>query len=75
MENETRIRTATQTRAKIGKGIIYFLLAVWAIMVLFPFYWMILSSVKTYSSYNSENVPKLCVFLSNLISACFWADA
>ena len=57
MENETRIRTAAQTRAKIGKGIIYFLLAVWAIMVLFPFYWMILSSVKSYSAYNSEYVP------------------
>ncbi len=57
MENDTRIRSASQTRAKIGKGVVYFLLAVWAILVLFPFYWMILSSVKSYSAYNSEYVP------------------
>ncbi len=57
MENDTRIRSASQTRAKIGRGIVYFLLAVWAILVLFPFYWMILSSVKSYSAYNSEYVP------------------
>ena len=57
MENETRIRSAAQTRAKIGKAVIYVLLAFWALMVLFPFYWMILSSVKSYSAYNSEYVP------------------
>ena len=27
-------------------------------MVLFPFYWMILSSVKSYSAYSSEYIPK-----------------
>ncbi len=37
--------------------VIYTLLIFWAIMVLFPFYWMILTSVKSYSSYNSEYVP------------------
>ena len=34
--------------------ITYVLLSLWALMVLFPFYWMILTSVKSYSSYNSE---------------------
>ena len=57
MDNELRIRSGARLRAKIGKGIVYFLLAVWAVMVLFPFYWMILSSVKSYSAYNSEYVP------------------
>ncbi len=57
MEKTKRIRTPDEIRAAIGKGIIYFFLAVWAIMVLFPFYWMILSSVKSYSAYNSEYVP------------------
>ncbi len=57
MDNENRIRSGAQVRAKIGKGVVYFLLALWAIMVLFPFYWMILSSVKSYSAYNSEYVP------------------
>ena len=28
-------------------------------MVLFPFYWMILSSIKTFDSYNSESIPLL----------------
>lgn len=37
----------------------YILLAVWALAVLFPFYWMLLSSVKSYGAYNSEYVPKL----------------
>jgi multiple sugar transport system permease protein len=37
----------------------YVLLTVWALIVLFPFYWMILTSVKSYSSYNAEYVPQL----------------
>ncbi len=40
------------------KIVVYFLLILWAILVLFPFYWMILTSVKSYSSYNSEYIPK-----------------
>lgn len=42
----------------IVSGITYFLLGIWALIVLFPFYWMILTSVKSYSSYNSEYIPK-----------------
>ena len=41
------------------KIITYILLTFWALIVLFPFYWMILTSVKSYSSYNSEYIPKL----------------
>ena len=37
---------------------IYIMLALCAVMVLFPFYWMILTSFKSYSSYNSEYIPK-----------------
>ena len=36
----------------------YFFLAVWAVIVLFPFYWMLLTSVKSYSAYNAENIPQ-----------------
>ncbi|MBE5839304.1 MULTISPECIES: carbohydrate ABC transporter permease [unclassified Butyrivibrio] len=43
---------------KTRNVIIYALLSIWAIIVLFPFYWMILTSIKSYSSYNSEYVPK-----------------
>jgi multiple sugar transport system permease protein len=35
----------------------YLFLTLWGIMVLFPFYWMILTSVKGYGAYNSEYVP------------------
>ena len=31
---------------KTGSGVVYALLTVWAIMVLFPFYWMLLTSIK-----------------------------
>ncbi len=42
----------------IGKGCIYAFLTVWAIVVLFPFYWMVLTSIKSYSAYNSEFIPQ-----------------
>ncbi len=38
--------------------VIYIFLGIWALMVLFPFYWMVLTSVKDYSAYNAENIPK-----------------
>ena len=45
-------------RISVGKVIIYILLAIWALAVLFPFYWMILTSIKSYGAYSSEYVPK-----------------
>ena len=36
----------------------YAFLGLWAVIVLFPFYWMLLTSVKSYSEYNSEYIPK-----------------
>lgn len=39
------------------KTITYILLGIWAIIVLFPFYWMLLTSVKSYGSYNAERIP------------------
>ena len=45
---------------KIGLNVvIYGLLTVWALVVLFPFYWMVLTSVKSYGAYNSEWIPQL----------------
>ena len=43
---------------KAGTILKYVLLSVWAIIVLFPFYWMILTSFKSYSAYNNEYIPK-----------------
>ena len=43
----------------VKKTFIYLMLVIWALVVLFPFYWMVLTSFKSYSSYNSEYIPKL----------------
>ena len=43
----------------VRKGAIYTFLGIWALFVLFPFYWMVLTSVKTYGAYNAEWVPQL----------------
>ena len=55
MGNQTKLRP----KVTAGKVLIHLLLTVWAILVLFPFYWMVLSSFKSYSAYNSEYIPKL----------------
>ena len=52
-----RIEQAAARREGLRKGLTYFLLTLWALIVLFPFYWMLLSSVKSYSAYNAEHVP------------------
>lgn len=64
-------RSASRSRLAM-KIVIYALLTFWAIVVLFPFYWMILSSVKSYSAYNSEYIPQLFTLaptLQNYIDA------
>ena len=43
----------------LRKSVCYFMLAVWALLVLFPFYYMILTSVKTQGAYYAESVPAL----------------
>ena len=46
-----------ERRARTGRIfsniVIYTLLALWGLVVLFPFYWMLLTSVKSYGSYLS----------------------
>ena len=54
-----KLERSALMRQRIIKAVTYFLLTLWAIMVLFPFYWMLLSSVKSYSAYSSEFIPKL----------------
>ena len=41
-----KIEKSARIRKKTVKTVTYILLGIWAIMVLFPFYWMILTSVK-----------------------------
>ena len=67
-----KIRLAAHRRGQAKKAVIYTLLAVWAIMVLFPFYFMILTSLKSYSSYSSERIPQLITLSPTLQN---YADA
>ena len=52
-----KIERSARNRTRVRNTVTYFFLSIWAVIVLFPFYWMILSSVKSYSAYNSEYVP------------------
>ncbi len=54
-----KIKKSAAARKKVLKVLTYVLLTFWAVMVLFPFYWMILTSVKSYGAYNSEWIPQL----------------
>lgn len=53
-----RIGRSARTRRIVVKTLVYAFLTFWGIMVLFPYYWMVLTSVKGYGAYNSEYVPK-----------------
>ena len=53
-----RLERRANTRSIISKTVTYILLGLWAVLVLFPFYWMVLTSVKSYSAYNSEYIPQ-----------------
>ena len=54
-----RIEKNARLRKHLLNVLVYGFLTVWAVMVLFPFYWMILTSVKSYGAYNSEWIPQL----------------
>lgn len=53
-----KIEKSARVRKKAVSTITYILLVLWALIVLFPFYWMLLTSVKSYGAYNSENIPR-----------------
>lgn len=57
---------------RLLKIAVYAMLVFWALVVLFPFYWMLLTSVKSYGSYNAEFIPKfftLSPTFENYVSA------
>ena len=67
-----KIEKRAKTRQLCSKAVTYTLLTVWAVAVLFPFYWMLLTSFKSYSAYNSEYIPQfftLSPTLQNYIDA------
>ena len=54
-----KLEKRAAARKRVARAVTYALLAVWALVVLFPFYWMVLTSVKSYGAYNSEYIPQL----------------
>ena len=59
-------------RQRILRIAVYTMLVIWALVVLFPFYWMLLTSIKSYGSYNAEFIPKfftLSPTFENYVSA------
>lgn len=56
--NFEKIQETARIRKNVRNVITYFFLSIWAVIVLFPFYWMILSSIKGYGAYSSEYIPK-----------------
>lgn len=52
-----KTQKAAARRDKVRRILTYAGLGIWAIIVLFPFYWMLLTSVKSYGAYNAEHIP------------------
>ena len=72
VNNYEQISRSARARKTAVRAITYVLLGLWAVMVLFPYYWMLLTSVKSYSSYNAEYVPSFFTLhptLENYVSA------
>ena len=77
MENSNKLLKAQKAGNALRQGIIYSLLTLWALIVLFPFYWMVLTSVKSYSSYVSETIPAFYAkvpTLQNYLEALTYTD-
>lgn len=53
-----RIERRAAARRRAFQAADYLLLTLWGVMVLFPFYWMVLSSLKSYGAYNAEYIPQ-----------------
>ncbi len=67
-----QLRRRTQARQRAQKGFTYGFLGIWAVIVLFPFYWMLLTSVKSYSQYSGEFIPQFITLhptLENYVTA------
>lgn len=53
-----KLERIARTKSAIFKMLMYIFLAFWGVVVLFPFYWMVLSSIKSYASYMGERLPR-----------------
>lgn len=53
-----KLERRERTKDRILRTVTYIALGIWGLIVLFPFYWMLLTSVKSYGAYNGEYIPK-----------------
>ena len=52
-----KLEQAARRKSGLIRALTYLGLSVWAVVVLFPFYWMVLTSLKSYGAYNAEHTP------------------
>ena len=58
MNFERELKTARRKRI-VKRAVVYSVLTFWGLIVLFPFYYMILTAFKDYGDYNAEKIPQL----------------
>ena len=72
MDNYKIIEQKEKRRELLMDIALYFFLVLWAIVVIFPFYWMVLTSLKSYGAYNAEYIPQFYTLnptLENYVTA------
>lgn len=52
-----KIERSAKARRRATNIVLHTLLTLWALIVLFPFYWMVLTAFKEYTSYVNETAP------------------
>ena len=65
------IERRAKARRRAFNAFDYAMLTVWAVLVLFPFYCMLLSSVKSYGAYNAERIPQFITLAPTLDNYAF----
>ena len=58
MNFERELKTARRKKT-VKRTVVYSVLTFWGLIVLFPFYYMILTAFKDYGDYNAEKIPQL----------------
>ena len=71
MRDYKKIKKTAGIVGALKKASIYFGLSLWAIAVLFPFYWMVQNSLKSFSEYSSESIPK---FFPSIVTFANYLD-
>ena len=56
--NFEKLQRRADTFKIVKRVLVYAMLSFWGVLVLFPFYWMLLTSVKDYGDFNAESIPK-----------------